>query len=63
LRNSLVKESSPNKSGEYMIYDLVSDIEKLSECLLDSHGIAAKMGDIGTIYLLGKIIKDLGAYH
>ena len=35
LEQSIISESSPDKSSEFMIYDMISDIEKLLENLLE----------------------------
>ena len=63
LRNSMIQESEYDKSSEFMIRDLISDIEKLTECLLGIHENAASHGDIGTIHMCGRIVKDLETYH
>ena len=59
LQHSIIKESSPDKSAEFMIYDLISDIEKLSENLLECHGAAAKNGDVGTTFMISRMLKEL----
>jgi starvation-inducible DNA-binding protein len=63
LKQSGIKESSPDKSAEYMIYDMISDIEKLAEDMLNCHESAAKNGDIGTMFMVSKMINDLESYH
>lgn len=63
LEQSVVKESSPDKSAEFMIYDLLSDIEKLSENLLNTYEQSSKNGDVGTIFMVSRMIKELETYH
>lgn len=63
LKLSIVEESSPDKSSEYMMYDLLSDLEKLSETLLTVHEYAGKNGDIGTVYMVSRMIKELETNH
>ncbi len=63
LKESTINESSPDKSAEYMIYDLISDIEKLTELMLVTHESAAKNGDIGTTFMVSRMIKELETYH
>ena len=63
LQHSIVKESSPDKSSEYMMYDLINDIEKLAETLLNVHEMASKNGDVGTLFMISRMIKELESYH
>lgn len=63
LRHSLIEETSHEKSAEYMMYEIISDIEKLTENLLDVHGKASENGDVGTVYMCNHMIKDLETHH
>lgn len=63
LKESGIKESSPDKSAEFMIYDMISDIEKLAEDMLNCHEAAAKNGDIGTMFMVSKMINELETNH
>ncbi len=63
LKHSIIDESSYNKSAEYMIMDIVRDVEKLSETFLDTYESCSVHGDIGTSHMLMKMIKNLETYH
>ena len=63
LRNSIVEETSHEKSAEYMMYEIIGDIEKLTETMFEVHEKASKNVDVGTIYMCNKMIKDLETYH
>lgn len=63
LKSSIIEETSSEKSAEYMFYELIADLEKLTETFLDVHEHAAKNGDVGTTYMISKMIKELETYH
>lgn len=63
LYNSIVKESDHEQSAEFMFGEIVNDIQKLIETLLDVHGYAAKNGDIGTIHITQKMVENLELNH
>lgn len=63
LKESIIKESSHDKSSEFMILDLIMDIQKLTENLLDLYESSASHGDIATIHMCSRIVKELENYH
>lgn len=63
LQESLIKEPEEDKSGEYMVYEIISDLQILAETFLDVHENAYKNGDIGTTYMISDMIKKLETYH
>ena len=46
-----------------MMYELIADLEKLTETFLDAHEQAAKNGDVGSTFMISKMIKELETYH
>jgi len=63
MKNSIIEESSYKKSAEFMIMDITKDIEKLAEVLLEVHSVSNKNGDIGTSFMITKMMKSLETYH
>lgn len=63
LKESIIQESSYDKSSEFMILDLIKDIEKLTENLLELYESSATHGDIGTIHMCGGMVNELENYH
>ena len=63
LKHSIVEESPYDKSAEFMFYDIIADLEKLTETFLDVYEHAANNGDIGTAHMVSKYVKDLETYH
>lgn len=63
IEKSEIKESSSDKSAEYMVAEIVKDIELITEKLLTVHEVAAKDGDIATTYMASKLVKYLETEH
>lgn len=63
LRESLIKEAEDDKSGEFMVFEIINDLQILLETFLDVHENAYKNGDIGTTYMISGMLKDLETYH
>jgi len=63
LNESLVEETSHEKSGEFMMMEMTRDIQALIESLLDAHEYATKNGDVSSIKLAQDIISKLELYH
>ena len=61
--HSLIKESSHERSAEFMLGELVEDITKLLETFLEVHGVAAQNGDVGTVKMTQDIIEYLEINH
>ncbi len=63
LRDSIVSETSHDKSAEFMMKDLTGDIQKLIETFLDLHEYAASNGDVSSVRLSEELIAKLELYH
>lgn len=63
LRDSIISETSHDKSAEFMIKDLVGDIQKLIETVLDVHDYATRNGDVSSARLAEDLIARLEIYH
>ncbi len=63
LANSIISESSEKESPEEMIHIVLGDLEKMMECFLNIHGAAVSSGDIGTSYMISKMMKDFETDH
>ncbi len=55
--SSLIKETTHDKSAEFMAMELIQDIEKLCEAFLDVHEKASDHGDIGSTYMISEMMK------
>ena len=63
LQNSIVKECSTQKSADFMISNLIQDLEHLTETILHAHEQASLNGDVGTGYMMSKMLKEIETYH
>ncbi|CAG5081776.1 Dps family protein [Parvicella tangerina] len=63
LNDSLIEEAEEEKSGEYMVYEIINDLQVLAETFLDAHEYCTKNGDIGTAHMISQMIKNLETYH
>lgn len=62
-QDSIIEETTHDKSADFMVLEILEDIEALSETMLDIHEYAAKNGDIGSTHMVEKMIKNLETYH
>lgn len=63
LKESAIEEVTHEMSGEYMVREIVSDIEILLSYLIDVHELAASNGDIATKALIERITSSLEKQH
>jgi starvation-inducible DNA-binding protein len=63
ISESLISETTHDKSGEFMMIEMTGDIQALIEALLDTHEFATKNGDVSSIKLSQDIIAKLETYH
>ncbi len=63
LEESDITEVTHDMSGEYMVREIVSDIEVLLSCLIEVHELAASNGDIATKALIERITVSLEKQH
>lgn len=61
--NSIISESMENETPEEMVHIILEDTEKMMECFLDIHSAAANSGDMGTTYMISKMMKELETDH
>ena len=63
LKKSEIKETSHDLSSEYMSLNLIEDIGTLTSFIIDTSNTASEKGDLGTVFMMNKLIKDFETYH
>lgn len=63
IRDSIITETSHDKSAEFMMKELVDDIQKLIETILDVHEYASRNGDVSSTRMAEDLIAKLEISH
>ena len=63
LDNSEITETGTDLSPEEMVSEVMSDIETIDSFLVETLDTAAEVGDVATVSLLNKMIKDIEKEH
>ncbi|MFQ3214244.1 MAG: starvation-inducible DNA-binding protein [Marivirga sp.] len=63
LKQSDIKESSTDLSGDQMVEDILKDYETLLSFLTDAMNAAIDIGDVGTGDMLNTFIQDMEKHH
>ncbi len=63
MKNAIIEQTDTDKSSQLMIFELIKDIQSLTESLLGTHESASANGDVGTALMVSEMIKELETFH
>jgi starvation-inducible DNA-binding protein len=63
LEQAEIKDTTHDLSSEYMTLNLIEDIETLTSFIIDTSSVAHDNGDLGTVFMMNKLIQEFETYH